>query len=167
MRDVQKRCYGETSVSDCIKSIFARNHYNFYESEKYVFDQFRRPGYHKEGVLDITSLQQPGVYSEFFEKEIEYYERYGAKMWPAVVINNQTYRGQLEVEAVMNAICAGFAEPPTMCKRVLESGDMEDATIIFGFDEDIVPMHHVLGVILFTMLTVTCVLCIYRRHAKR
>lgn len=67
----------------------------------------------------------------------------------------------------MNAICAGFAEAPKMCKRVLETNDLEDAELIFDFDEEMVPMHHVFGVILFTFMTVTCVLCLYRRHAKR
>jgi cbb3-type cytochrome oxidase subunit 3 len=98
---------------------------------------------------------------------MEYYSKYGSKLYPAIVINNQTFRGQLEVEAVMNAICAGFADPPRMCKRVLDDNNTEDGVLIFDFDEDMVPMHHVAGVILFTMLTVTCVLCLYRRHAKR
>lgn len=98
---------------------------------------------------------------------MQYYDRYGSKLYPAIVINNQTFRGQLEVEAVMNAICAGFADPPKMCRRVLEDNNSEDAVLIFDFDEDYVPMHHVFGVIMFTMLVVTCVLCLYRRHAKR
>ena len=67
----------------------------------------------------------------------------------------------------MNAICAGCADPPKMCRRVLEDNNSEDATLIFDFDEDYVPMHHVLGVVLFTMMIVTFVLCCYRRHAKR
>jgi len=108
------------------------------------------------------------VESDYFDQEIEYYDRYGSKLWPAVVINNQTFRGQLEVEGVMNAICAGFADTPKMCRRALGSQNSEDASIIFDFDtEELVPVHHITAVIVFTMMTVTCVLCMYRRQAKR
>ena len=67
----------------------------------------------------------------------------------------------------MNGICAGFADAPTMCRRLLESNNNEDGILIFDFDDDLVPVHHVFGVVLFTMLTVICVLCLYRRSAKR
>ena len=67
----------------------------------------------------------------------------------------------------MNGICAGFADPPKVCRKVLSTNNLEDPDVIFGFDEDLVPMHHIFGVIVFTMMTVTCILCMYRRHAKR
>ena len=40
---------------------------------------------------------------------------YGTYIYPSVVINNKTYRGQLDAEAVSNAICAGFSTPPPVC----------------------------------------------------
>lgn len=49
------------------------------------------------------------------DEEIEYWKTYGAGIYPALVINNRTYRGQLESLAVFNAICAGFATAPSMC----------------------------------------------------
>ena len=68
----------------------------------------------------------------------------------------------------MDAICAGFADRPKMCQRILTSQDFEDPNIIFEVEnDDLVPVHHVFGVVLVTMLTVVCILCLYRRHAKR
>jgi hypothetical protein len=36
--------------------------------------------------------------------------------YPAVTINNQTYRGDLEAEAVFIAICSGFDSQPEVCR---------------------------------------------------
>lgn len=167
MQNVEKRCYGETHSADCIRTIFNKMKLSWVESEQYIFDKFSIPDRDVPGRFNVTKLKQPGVYSQFLDEEIEYYGKYGSKLYPAVVINNQTFRGQLEVEAVMNAICAGFADAPAMCKRVLEDNNAEDGILIFDFDDDFVPVHHVVGVIIFTMMTVVCVLCMYRRHAKR
>ena len=46
---------------------------------------------------------------------MKYFKKYGPPLFPGIVINNQTYRGQLEVEEVFNAICAGFHNPPIYC----------------------------------------------------
>jgi hypothetical protein len=46
---------------------------------------------------------------------------YGTYFYPAVVINNRTYRGQIESLALYNAICAGFSTPPSMCQATLGS----------------------------------------------
>jgi hypothetical protein len=135
MQEIEKRCYGEQVVSNCIREIFTRQKLDWRESESYIFGKFnRQPGTFKENSWNYTTLQDESVTSDFFDQEIEYYDRYGSKLWPAVIINNQTFRGQLEVEAVMNGICAGFAEAPKMCRRVLESGNTEDPSIIFDFD---------------------------------
>ena len=67
----------------------------------------------------------------------------------------------------MNGICAGFKDPPKLCKRMLES-PINDPSILFYPDEEIVyEAHHVFAVCLLIMLTVMIVLCLYRRHAKR
>jgi hypothetical protein len=84
------------------------------------------------------------------------------------VINNSTYRGQLETQEVMNAICAGFAEPPKMCKRILSDEDIESdlAVGIYYFDDGY-SMKHVIGICAFFTLSLLVFLCCYRRHAKR
>jgi len=46
------------------------------------------------------------------ENEIAIWLDIGAQIYPLIVINKKTYRGQIEPLAVFNAICAGFKEPP-------------------------------------------------------
>ena len=41
---------------------------------------------------------------------------FGTYLYPSIVINNRTYRGQLDKEAVANALCAGFETAPKECK---------------------------------------------------
>jgi len=48
-----------------------------------------------------------------------------------VLVNNQTFRGQLEVEAVFNGVCAGFHDPPRICNRVLDENDFHNVSTIF------------------------------------
>jgi hypothetical protein len=61
------------------------------------------------GTFDIASQDQyPGLSNTLIDHELSYFDSFGPKIFPAVVINNQTFRGQLEIEAVFNAICAGY-----------------------------------------------------------
>lgn len=55
-----------------------------------------------------AQLKDPKLTNNMIDSEMEYYDKFGPQLFPSVVINNQTFRGQLEVEAVFNAICAGF-----------------------------------------------------------
>ena len=59
------------------------------------------------------------------------YAKFKTTHFPAIVINNQTFRGQLEIEAVMNGICAGFLNIPSMCHRLIESNDFHDTKLVF------------------------------------
>jgi hypothetical protein len=53
--------------------------------------------------------------------EAEGWKKYGSGYWPSVVINDRTYRGDLVPDNVLNAVCAGFANQPDVCKKFLES----------------------------------------------
>ena len=67
----------------------------------------------------------------------------------------------------MNGICAGFADPPKLCKRMLESSINDPSIIFYPDEEEIYEANHVFGVCVLIMLLVGIVLCLYRRHAKR
>jgi len=102
------------------------------------------------------------------DKDLAYWKKYGSNLFPSVVINNQTFRGQLETQALMNALCAGFNEPPRMCKRLLHAKDIEH-NIGLGVItyHDGYKLRHVFGIFSMCLLILFFVLCIYRRHAKR
>lgn len=68
----------------------------------------------------------------------------------------------------MNAICAGFKDPPRMCQRLLDDDDLEDdlEVGIIYYDDG---FHH-WHLIALGLLTTCCVivgLCFWRRHARR
>lgn len=68
----------------------------------------------------------------------------------------------------MNAICAGFADPPKMCKRILSDEDIEDDLVVgVIYFDDGYQMKHVIGICVFFTITLLLFLCCYRRHAKR
>lgn len=94
--------------------------------------------------------------------------KYGSGLFPSIVINNSTYRGQLETQQVMNAICAGFKDPPKMCKRLLSDQDimsnLGEGVIYFN---DGISKEQVIGLTVIYIVSVLLFLCCYRRSAKR
>jgi hypothetical protein len=53
-------------------------------------------------------------------EESQEWDRNGFAFYPMITINNQTYRGDIEAEAVLIAICAGFKSPPDWCEAYIE-----------------------------------------------
>jgi len=120
-------------------------------------------------VFDIRSSEQyPGMSNTLIDKELEYFKNYGPQIFPAVVINNQTFRGQLEIEAVFNAICAGFYTEPKFCKKLLDTNNVNSKELLLHYGSQIVISHmKVLSLCIVICLVVVIMLCYYRRHAKR
>ena len=55
----------------------------------------------------------------FIDEEISYWKEYGTNIYPSIVINKKTYRGQIEPLSVFNAVCASFSDPPDQCLKTL------------------------------------------------
>lgn len=106
------------------------------------------------------------VKNSLMDKEMVYYGKYGPSTFPGLVINNQTFRGQLEVEAVLNSICAGFYDVPKMCSKYLSTNDINNAELLF-MREGRHSYGRVLAICLSVMFSVLIILCCYRRYAKR
>jgi len=106
--------------------------------------------------------------NSMIDNDIKYWSKYGSSLFPAIVINNQTFRGQIETQSVMNAICAGFEDPPRVCKRLLKTKDIEHKIGLnfIKFDTGY-RIHHVVGMFALAIIMLFVVLCCYRRHAKR
>ena len=100
--------------------------------------------------------------NSIIDEEIIYWKTYGSGIFPSVVINNRTYRGQLESLAVFNALCAGFATSPSMCSAVLNSYTPD----FLPSDEGIKGGVIVAIVIVLIVLNIVIVYC-YRRYSKR
>jgi len=46
------------------------------------------------------------------ETELQHWEEFGTNLYPSLIINKKTYRGQIEPVSVFNAICASFEKAP-------------------------------------------------------
>jgi hypothetical protein len=55
--------------------------------------------------------------NRILEKEREHWDTKGPHFFPAVIINDQTYRGFLTPESVFQAICEGFKTQPAECNK--------------------------------------------------
>lgn len=102
------------------------------------------------------------------EADLDYWQKYGSSINPSIVINNATYRGQMENQAVMNAICAGFNHPPTICTSILSDYMLEDdlEVGIIYFDDGF-KHHHMIMMMFGSMFCVCIGLCLWRRQQKR
>lgn len=76
------------------------------------------------GTEDKAKWMALDTKNKVIDDEIDYWNQHGGNIIPSIVINNATYRGQMESQAVMNAICAGFMDVPDICKPVLEDPDL-------------------------------------------
>jgi hypothetical protein len=121
-------------TSRCVKSSFSGNDWGSKQTSNYIIDE-----------------------------EIEYWKTYGSGIYPSLVINNRTYRGQLESLAVFNALCAGFATPPKICDGTLGSYTPD---FLSTQDEGIKSGVIIAIVLLLVLVNVVIVYC-YRRYSKR
>ena len=130
-------------------------------TQKCVADSF--------GTEDKSKWMEVSTKNQIIEDEIDFWNKHGGNVIPSIVINNCTYRGEMETQAVMNAICAGFHDTPNMCKPILEDPDLQDDYEVGTFD---ISDHgygygQLLVISLVAIMILLVVLYCYRRHAKR
>lgn len=114
-----------------------------------------------------SDWQSKTNYNEKIDKEIQYWREYGTAIYPSIVINQKTYRGQIEPLSVYNALCAGFTDPPEQCLKTLHKEKLavvedEDFMNAINFDTKYI-IALVVALILLNVVIVYC--C--RRKAKR
>lgn len=100
--------------------------------------------------------------NSIIDEEIEYWKTYGSGIYPAIVINNRTYRGQLESLAVFNGICAGFANPPSMCQATLGAYQPD-----FLIEDDGIKAGVIVAIVVVLILLNIVIVYCYRRYSKR
>jgi hypothetical protein len=109
------------------------------------------------------------VVNYLIDEELDYWKRYGSGLYPSIVINNRTYRGQLDKLSVFNALCAGFLNPPKICDETLgiftpdTIADLKDSLPAGGNITGGFIVVIMIAVILVNIMIVYC----YRRKTKR
>lgn len=150
MAYVHQNCYNVIN-QECSRRAHERLGLNFEETQSCVRNSFSS----KDWGSNTT-------YNRIIDSEIDYWKTYGAGIYPSLVINNRTYRGQLESLAVFNAICAGFANPPPFCSGTLSSYQPDFLPQEEGIKGSVI----VAIVVILVLLNIIIVYC-YRRYSKR
>jgi len=104
MKQIHSSCHNVIN-EDCSKRAHAKLGFDYQRTKECVQSSFSNDRWTE---LDTTNY--------VIESEIDYWNKFGSGFFPSIVINNRTYRGQLDPNSVLNAICAGFQTPPTYCK---------------------------------------------------
>lgn len=81
MKYVHQNCYSVIN-EDCSKYAHKKLSLDYDETEKCVKDSFDGDDWTKESTKN-----------SMIESEIEYWKKYGSGIYPAIVVNNRTYRG--------------------------------------------------------------------------
>jgi len=68
--------------------------------------------------------------NSIIEAEISFWKEFGTMVYPAIVINRRSYRGQIEPLSVFNAICAAFKEAPDQCAKTLHRAPNEPVAVL-------------------------------------
>ena len=149
MSFVHQNCYNVIN-EDCSRRAHERLGLDFQDTQRCVKSSFSGSDWGSNKTSNYI-----------IDDEIEYWKTYGSGIYPSLVINNRTYRGQLETLAVFNALCAGFANPPSMC-----SGTLGSYTPDFLPEEGIRAGVIVSIVVILILVNLVIVYC-YRRYSKR
>jgi len=91
---------------DCSRLAHERAGLSFEKSKQCVEDSF-----------SSDDWESSFTKNTIIDAEIEAWDQYGSGYFPAVVVNNRTFRGQLDPQGVKEAICAGFNHLPVPCQN--------------------------------------------------
>lgn len=159
IKNVHNECYGEVS-ENCSILAHKQTGIDYKKTKQCVEDSFNRPRESSNGWKDSE------VRNELIEDEMFANQRYQIRHIPTLIVNDQVFRGQLELEAVMNGICAGFASIPYVCKRLLLNDDFHDNDLIFLRDEEL-SFWRILATCLAVIFGMALLMCLYRRSVRR
>jgi hypothetical protein len=142
-----RTCYGKKFNKDCSISSMKSVGVNYKSVSSCVDNSFI-------GTETYTMQENSKLAAE-----VSYWNDYGLAFYPAILINEQVYKGDIEESAVLTAICAGYysGTEPKFCDEH-KNKDKEEK----GIETKTV----VIGLILFFGILVALLLA-YRVYAKR
>ena len=143
---VHKMCYGEVN-EECSKLGHKYINLNYQDTMNCVRETFEGPNYEKDD-------------NKVMREETKLWKKYGSGYFPAVVINDRTYRGDLIPDNVFAALCSGFATAPKVCKL------FADQQSHIGEPEGITGTVLVF-VVVFLVLVNVAMIYLYRRCTKK
>ena len=129
--------------ADCLNQAYSKTSINKHDIQKCINDSF----------------SQNQTYNHFLEEDLEIWKNSSIAYFPAIVINNMTFRGTIEPLNILSALCAGFNETPSVCNV--------NGNVLEGYGERLLDKTTIfLLLILIVLLNVIGFYC-YRRYTKR
>lgn len=98
MAEVHRECFGFIS-NKCSENAHKALGLDFAETEKCVDESF-------------LGSDRSTVDNSILEKNAKHWKEYGTLYWPSVTINRMTLRGNINVENVLEDICANLSTLP-------------------------------------------------------
>jgi hypothetical protein len=121
-----------------------------------------------------SKWSSPTTTNEMIDSEIAYWKEYGTNIYPSIVINKKTFRGQIEPLAVFNAICASFHDPPKQCLKTLHKEPITSLTQVradieaaFKGQGETVSVSTIITIVTVLILANVVVVYCCRRKARR
>ena len=151
---VHSECYSVIN-KDCSKRAHSQLGISWQKTTQCVDKSFTGKDWKKEETFNTK-----------IDNEIAYWKQYGTNIYPSIVINQKTYRGQIEPLSVYNALCAGFTNPPEQCYKTLHLKKEAQALNTEEEMDDISVGAIIAAVIVIILLNIVVVYCC-RRRAKR
>ncbi len=150
MKYVHRMCYEEVN-EDCSRMAHKQFNLKYEDTEECVKMSFEGSNFQKD---ENTLLKA----------EAEEWKAYGSAFWPALVINNRTYRGDLISDNVATAICSSFTSPPYYCETVFSNEPIVGEPLVA---RNGVTKNVLISVVVFLVLVNILLLFLYRRCANR
>ena len=152
MKYVHRMCYEEITDS-CSKLGHKSINRNFDDTMKCVSDSFMTSG---AGVQPNMQKDDNSILKE----EAEKWKALGSAYWPAIVINERTYRGDMVPDNVMTSICSAFSSEPGYCRQFREDIGQPAIGVTGGSG---VTRNVLVLVVLFLVILNVFIILLYRR----
>lgn len=90
------------------------------------------------------------------------WKAYGSAYWPALIINERTYRGDLIPDNVVTAICAAFSDEPEFCLSFKQELGSPGSVSAKGVTRNVL-----IFIVVFLVLLNIGIILLYRRCQNR
>ena len=146
MQYVHRMCYEEIT-EECSKLGHRQIGITFEQTMECVQTSFQGSNFQQD---DNTILKE----------EAASWKEYGSAYWPAIVINDRTYRGDMVPDNVLNALCSAFSEEPSFCTKFKEEEGL-------AFTPEGITGNILILVVVFLIVVNIVLILIYRKCANR
>lgn len=88
---------------------------------------------------------------------------FGTGYYPSVIINNRTFRGDLNPVSVLRAVCSGFSRSPSACKNL----DDPSTVIVISSDNEGISGNVLIAVVILLVFVNVILIVLYRRCTNK